>query len=325
MNADNTPLVSVIVLTYNQADTIARALDSVLAQKCSFEWELVLSDDGSTDSTRMICESYAQQYTDKIRLLPSAPNRGLVSNYFTALEYCRGKYIADCAGDDYWCDIEHLQRKVEILESDENITIASGDWWEVNDGLGLKKLSDEGWVNADIRKARVNGRNVLAAMLQHRHPLPIHLSASVYRHSVVKAALDSEKRYVWNDGYGCEDFPVMAALLSHGDMAWTDTPALVYTVGGETVSSPKDFRQNAIFFRKTTVMTIELARRYGVPLSQLRKSMGARTRYAMSQAYHARDYRVAKNMDREFKEAGLPRGLIYRFRLLLLRMVQKRK
>jgi glucosyltransferase len=52
--------ISVIVCTYNQEATIARALDAILAQQCSVSFELIIGEDASTDGTRKICEEYAK-------------------------------------------------------------------------------------------------------------------------------------------------------------------------------------------------------------------------------------------------------------------------
>lgn len=101
------PAVSVIVLTYNQEHCIARTLDSVLRQEVRGGLEVVIGDDASTDSTRAICEDYAGRYPGLIRLMPPAPNKGLVRNYYDCLAACRGRYITDCAGDDECIDGAH--------------------------------------------------------------------------------------------------------------------------------------------------------------------------------------------------------------------------
>ena len=51
--------LSVFVVTYNQEEFIKRALDSVLMQKVSFNYEIIIGEDCSTDSTPQICDEYA--------------------------------------------------------------------------------------------------------------------------------------------------------------------------------------------------------------------------------------------------------------------------
>ena len=94
--------ISVIVTTYNQEDTIGRTLNSILAQKCHLPIEIIIGEDCSTDNTRSVCKDYAQRYPQIIRLMPKAENKGIQNNYYDCLLECKGKYIADCAGDDFW-------------------------------------------------------------------------------------------------------------------------------------------------------------------------------------------------------------------------------
>jgi len=112
------PLVSVCMTAYNHAPYIARAIEGVLAQRTTFAVELVLSDDCSADGTAAICRGYAARYPDRIRLLAGGGNVGMRANYRRTIEACRGRYVAMCDGDDWWCDPLKLQRQVEALEAD---------------------------------------------------------------------------------------------------------------------------------------------------------------------------------------------------------------
>ena len=113
-----TPLVSVCMTAYNHAPYIGRAIEGVLSQRTTFAVELVLSDDCSPDGTGAICRDYAARYPDRIRLLTGDVNVGMRANYRRTIEACRGRYVAMCDGDDWWCDPLKLQRQVEALEAD---------------------------------------------------------------------------------------------------------------------------------------------------------------------------------------------------------------
>lgn len=110
--------VSIFILTYNQEQFISETIESVLMQKTTFEYQLVIGEDCSTDSTRKICESYAHLFPEKIKLLPPLEkNIGLIANYIRTIKECNGKYIAICDGDDYWIDEKKLQKQVDFLEN----------------------------------------------------------------------------------------------------------------------------------------------------------------------------------------------------------------
>lgn len=118
------PLVSVCVQTYQHKNFITECLENILNQETSFEYEILLGDDGSTDGTHEICVEFAEKCPDKIRLfLHDRRNQIKVLNEATGnfpafynIFSARGNYIAICEGDDYWTDPLKLQKQVEFLE-----------------------------------------------------------------------------------------------------------------------------------------------------------------------------------------------------------------
>ena len=117
----NAPLVSIIMPTYNHEKYIRQAIESVLAQECNFSYQLLIGEDFSTDKTREICQSFADLYPDKIILLPSYKNLGLVLNYKQLFDACNSKYVAILEGDDYWTNENKLQMQIDIMENNEDI------------------------------------------------------------------------------------------------------------------------------------------------------------------------------------------------------------
>jgi glycosyltransferase involved in cell wall biosynthesis len=115
--------LSVFLITYNHEAYIQQTLDSVLCQEVNCPFEIVIGDDASTDKTREICEQYAKKHPNIIRLIAKTPNVGVVPNYIRSLEACQGDYIAYLDGDDYWIDPKKLQKQMDRLQADPNLTI----------------------------------------------------------------------------------------------------------------------------------------------------------------------------------------------------------
>ena len=112
------PLVSVFISTYNQEKTVGKTIESVLAQKVSFPYEIVIAEDCSPDDTLNVCKSYYEQHPDIIRIHHNEVNKGIIRNYHeTRLECARGKYLSGVAGDDWWHDENKLQKEVDFLEA----------------------------------------------------------------------------------------------------------------------------------------------------------------------------------------------------------------
>ena len=111
----NSTLLSIAVITYNHEKYISQAIESVLAQKTDFDYELVIGEDHSQDKTYEICQQYKKKYPN-IKLTHSKKNIGATPNFVRTLQACKSKYIAILEGDDYWTDPYKLQKQVDFLE-----------------------------------------------------------------------------------------------------------------------------------------------------------------------------------------------------------------
>ncbi len=109
--------VSVLVATYNQEKYIAKTLQSVANQKTDFEYEVIVGDDASKDSTGKIVEEFGKKYPDIIRPVVREKNIGAYRNFLDLLGRAKGEYLALLEGDDYWIDEEKLQKQVTFLDS----------------------------------------------------------------------------------------------------------------------------------------------------------------------------------------------------------------
>lgn len=112
---DEKPLVSVILIAYNQRRYIRQAIESVLAQETSFSYELLIGDDASDDGTSGIVAEYAQAYPDIIRAFIRPENVGAARNAVLLLQQARGEFIASLEGDDYWIDPRKLEKQAAFL------------------------------------------------------------------------------------------------------------------------------------------------------------------------------------------------------------------
>ena len=118
-------MVSVLCTAYNHEKYLREALDSMVNQQTDFAYEILVSDDVSTDSTPDIIRDYAARYPDKIRpflLTENLYSQGRDVYYEVFFPAARGKYTAFCEGDDFWTDPTKLQRQVDFLEAHPDYT-----------------------------------------------------------------------------------------------------------------------------------------------------------------------------------------------------------
>ena len=118
-------MVSVLCTAYNHEKYLREALDSMVNQQTDFAYEILVSDDVSTDSTPDIIRDYAARYPDKIRpflLTENLYSQGRDVYYEVFFPAAQGKYTAFCEGDDFWTDPTKLQRQVDFLEAHPDYT-----------------------------------------------------------------------------------------------------------------------------------------------------------------------------------------------------------
>lgn len=115
--------ISVIMGIYNCAATLPEAIDSILAQTYA-DWELIMCDDGSTDDTYRIAETYQRKYPSQMILLRHEKNLGLNQTLNDCLTAATGNYIARMDGDDISLP-ERFSKELAALEEEQNIAAVS--------------------------------------------------------------------------------------------------------------------------------------------------------------------------------------------------------
>ena len=118
--------VSVITIFLNGEAFIAEAIDSVLAQSFP-SFELILVDDGSTDTSSAIARRYAETHPDRVRYIdhPQHANRGMSASRNAGISVARGDLIAFIDADDVWLP-DKLQDQVSIIDAHPQIGLVAG-------------------------------------------------------------------------------------------------------------------------------------------------------------------------------------------------------
>ena len=233
--------ISVGVITYNQEATIRQTLDSILAQKGEFGLELVIGEDCSTDATHAICEEYVSQLKIEdwklknapnavtINLLPNTHNLGIMANFARVMRACTGNFIGICAGDDYWCDEQKLQKQLDYLRTHEDVGVVSTSGYKllvksntlVPNGIAPFEPIEDG----DIKKFYFspNYRGGVYAM-----PLSLLIKRDLLKF------VDFEE-FVKRD-FSVEDYPMQAILSQHCKWGHINDLCVVYRVYKESAT-----------------------------------------------------------------------------------------
>ena len=254
----NNELISVIVCTYNQQDTIGRTLDSILSQKCHLPIEIVIGEDASTDGTLAVCRNYEGKHPGVVRILANTANKGFVRNYYDCLRACRGKYVADCSGDDFWTDDTKLEQQSRIMEENTSVGIVHTDWLRYDERTGTASpVPSKGEWEA-------SGEALLGAILMPRERPAIHLCTSLYRNDWIRQAMQDHPQYFDPEAYPCEDMQIAFFLARMGQVAYIDRPTLAYSCGAATLSNPDSEEKHFRFWADTTRLSYNLAHDFGI-------------------------------------------------------------
>jgi glycosyltransferase involved in cell wall biosynthesis len=114
------PLVSIAVVTYQNALYLKESIEGILAQTYS-NIEVIISDDGSSDDSMKIINNYAAE-NSRIKVLSTPINRGISENINTAFKHCNGDYICVIAGDDTMYPGK-IEKQVEYLEINQDFDL----------------------------------------------------------------------------------------------------------------------------------------------------------------------------------------------------------
>ena len=191
-------LLSVCIRTHNQEGLIREALDSVLCQKVTFAFDVIVSDDASSDGTVAILQEYASQYPSVVRLLLSETNLGGPNNLKRVIEASSAKYVTCLDGDDFYTDEYKLQKQVDFLEANPEYAACFHNTWMV-DTLGNK----QGLFNRPDFHAIHDARE----FIRERWFVPIH--SAVLRREYVEFP-------EWYDKVMNDDYVVHLSVAKHG-------------------------------------------------------------------------------------------------------------
>ena len=111
---DNSIMVSVCMITYGHEQYIEEAILSVLEQETTFNYEFIISNDASPDTTDIKIQRILSSHpkASQINYIKQEHNTGMTANFIYVLEQAKGTYVAYCEGDDYWIDSLKLQKQL---------------------------------------------------------------------------------------------------------------------------------------------------------------------------------------------------------------------
>ena len=236
------PNVSVLMPVYNGEKFLSQAIESILNQTFT-DFELILIDDGSTDSSNTIIQRYAKK--DSRVILTRQANSGIVSALNAALFAARGKYAARMDADDI-CIADRFEKQIDFLEANPSVLVVGGQGYLIDEDDDLispiSVVLDHDSIDSDL----INKFNSKAMI----HP------ATMFRTEKIKELGGYRDDFIW-----AEDLDLFLRVAERGKLANLDSLVIHYRRHGNSVTDTR-----AVLQRRNAMRAANEARlRRGIP------------------------------------------------------------
>tara|TARA_X000000950_G_C13915958_1_gene661006 strand:+ start:5828 stop:6661 length:834 start_codon:yes stop_codon:yes gene_type:complete len=199
-----TPLVSINLTTKNRSYFLKECIASILIQTYK-NIELIIVDDGSTDDTAKVVDSYKKLL--KIRYIRNKYSKGNACARNSALKISNGKYIAFMDDDDFWNDINKITKQVNILEQNNSIDFVFSEIYMLFESSAITKhitlVKPKSWVKHFLTKNSLIysptvmiRRSILDLAGGFDEKIKKGVDSALYRKLIIKL---SKKPYLMND------------------------------------------------------------------------------------------------------------------------------
>jgi glycosyltransferase involved in cell wall biosynthesis len=207
------PLISVYMLAYRHEHFIAAAIESIVSQRCDFPIELIIGEDCSPDRTREVALDYQRRHPELIRVLYGETNVGAKRNNERCQAAARGKYVAICEADDYWCDPDKLAIALNVFHyyPQTSLVFHAARVIDANNGHELRPTR---W---PFRSRKFT----LSEMILGDGGL-VPTASIMVRRSIL------DIRPAWIDSASVGDYPLVLNAAARGDVVYLDRTMCVY-------------------------------------------------------------------------------------------------
>jgi glycosyltransferase involved in cell wall biosynthesis len=239
------PKISVIMPVYNCEAYVKEAIDSILNQTFS-DFELIIIDDCSTDSTLSIVKSYGDP---RINVVEKEQNTGYTNSLNSAILIAKGKYIARMDGDDISLP-ERFEKQLEFLEKNSDVILC---------GTGVEII----------------GKNQISQYPSNHEMIKIQLcyNASFYHPTIMIRKLVLLENNYNKEFEPAEDYELWTRLVHIGKLANLDEVLLQYRIHQSQTSNVRKQEQENYIFKCQIQMLDRLNISAFFTLHQIKKAL----------------------------------------------------
>ena len=231
MNGMDNIGVTVICLVYNHERYIRKCLENFVNQKTSFRFEVIVHDDCSADKSKEIIEDFHCNYPDIIKPIYEEENqfsKGL-SFITKMIKGAKGKYVAFCEGDDYWCDENKLQKQYDFMNDHEECSMCVHNSYMFN--LSENRMNGVFFDESKISGEILTEEQIFDSWMVHASSYFCRNNYDIYPE--------------WALDYFSGDYVILTVAYANGKVGLINEKMSVYNLfneGGATINNVKNER-----------------------------------------------------------------------------------
>lgn len=228
--------LSIHLMTFNNEDFIEDTLKSILKQKCSFNYEIVIGDDCSTDNTLNIINKYSEKYPNLFVIKRNSSQLGILKNFKATLDRCRGNYIFDIAGDDIIKTNNALQQIIDVFKTNPEFGFVDSGY-------------DKFFISSNKYISYINKSTIEASTKEYRNNvflgrvIPIGIC---YNRKALYKYMDFDNFI--NKNITIEDYPILVNLAYHCEFGRINKSLHEYRIHDNSYTQTPSF-ERAHFLR----------------------------------------------------------------------------
>lgn len=251
MILDSEIMFSVEVTTYNQKEFIAQTLDSILNQKHNYRYEILIGDDCSSDGTQEIIKQYHKKFPDIIKPVYNKKNIGAMKNYYCTVMRAKGKYLMECAGDDYWLPGK-VQKQINFMERNLDFAVCYGKA-QVIDNINKEKTNSLGINYLNFEDLYYKGNGIPALTLCIRMD---------FFHKYLELIKPNEKNWLM------EDYPFLIYSAFNTNLFFFNEYLAAYRIIENSISHQKDINKQIKFEKSIYDIRYFYSQLYNLEISE---------------------------------------------------------
>jgi len=251
--SNNNPLFSIVVITYNQQNYIEQTLKSAINQKVDFNFEIIISDDCSTDKTQEIIQNILNNYKGNYIFNKNSKNLGVFLNYKKALNLCKGKYISTLPGDDYWQNPNRLQLQKQFFDKNPDCGLVHSDC-DILYTAKNKLVKNHHKIN---RHNILTGNNIFEKLLLNNL---IIAQTVCFKKLVFDKHIDLD---YYNTNFMMEDYPMWLELSKHTKFGYIDESLATYRIIDNSLGHPTTIKKRFAFLESYFKVKQYFINKYG--------------------------------------------------------------